>query len=180
MPGKPVSAAAERLTPAQARRLFGYNRRVFDRFVRRIRKQSRRFAHRRREIGHQTLFETLVHILNVQEVWIGFILQGRNSDAELEQLFRDPTRRPKDWKGFGRYRRRVEDGTRRYLARVTAAELARPVHAFWMPGRYVASDALWQVTLEQAHHLGEIIGALWQDDVEPPEMTWIRVGADRR
>lgn len=180
MPRRPISSPAELLTPAQARRLFGYNRRVFDRFVRRVRQQSKRAAHRRREIGHQSLFGTLVHILNAQEVWVGFILQGKNTDAELERLFRDPTRRPKDWNGFARYRRRVEEGTRRYLARVTTEALARPVHAFWMPGRYVASDGLWQVTMEQAHHLGEVIGALWQDDVEPPEMTWIRVGGDRR
>ena len=32
-----------------------------------------------------------------------------------------------------------------------------------------------QVTLEQAHHLGELIALFWQIDVEPPEMTWIDV-----
>lgn len=163
-------------SPSEAARLLEYNRAVFDRFVRRLSRLPWRVVSRRREIGHQTLFATLVHILNVHEVWIGYILQGRNSDAELERLFRDPTRRPQDWSGFQKYRRRVRDLTDAYLARLTARELSKPVRVFWMPGKYVASDGLLQTTFEQAHHLGEVIGSLWQGDIEPPEMTWIRVG----
>jgi hypothetical protein len=49
------------------------------------------------------------------------------------------------------------------------------VKAFWMPGDYTVRDAILQSTFEQAHHLGEIIGALWQDDRKPPDMTWIDV-----
>ena len=163
------------VTPAQARWIFRYNIRVFDRFVRRVRRLPWRSVRRRREIGHQSLFDTLVHILNVHEVWIGYILQGRDSDAELEALFQDASRHPTDWSGFRAYERRVWSGVEGYLARLTPREMARPVHAFWMPGKYVVSDALLQSTFEQAHHLGEIIGVLWQDDVKPPEMTWIPV-----
>jgi hypothetical protein len=32
-----------------------------------------------------------------------------------------------------------------------------------------------QVTFEQAHHTGELIALFWQQDIEPPEMTWIDV-----
>jgi uncharacterized damage-inducible protein DinB len=131
---------------------------------------------RRREIGHQSLLDTLVHILNVHEVWIGYILQDRSSDSELDALFRDTSRRPKDWRGFRAYDRRVWATVREFLVRLSARDASRPVHAFWMPGRYVVSDGLWQTSFEQAHHLGEIIGALWQDDLEPPAMTWIEVG----
>jgi uncharacterized damage-inducible protein DinB len=177
MPPRPTSAAGELLRPSQARRLFAYNERVFDRYVRAVRRLPWREATRQREIGHQSLFGTLVHILNVHEVWIGYILPGRSSDPELEKLFADPARKPRDWKGFARYRRRVRELVDSYLERLTPRELARPVHVFWMPGRYVASDALLQTTFEQAHHLGEIIGALWQQDLKPPEMTWIRVGS---
>jgi uncharacterized damage-inducible protein DinB len=176
----PISSADELLTPAQARRLFAYNRAVFDRFVRRLRAAPLRTVRRRREIGHQSLFDTLVHILNVQEVWIGYILAGRGSEPELERLFADPTRHPKDWAGFSRYRRRVRALVDRFLASVTATDLPREVRVFWMPGRYTASDGLLQVSFEEAHHLGEIIGAMWQDDREPPEMTWIGVGRARR
>lgn len=64
----------------------------------------------------------------------------------------------------------------RYLESATPHDLARRVRVFWMPGRYVAADGLLQATLEQAHHLGELISVLWQPDIQPPEMTWIRVG----
>jgi uncharacterized damage-inducible protein DinB len=174
-----VSDPSERLTPAQARRLFEYNHRVFDRFVRAVRRLPAKEARRRREIGHQSYFDTLVHILNVHEVWIGYILQRRGSDAELEALFQDRTRHPSDWAGFSRYQRRVWTTVGSYLSALTVRELSRPVHAFWMPGRYVVSDALWQTTFEQAHHLGEIIGAFWQQDREPPAMTWLEVGRRR-
>lgn len=176
MPRPPISAPGQLLTPAQARRLYWYNRAVFDRFVRRVRGLPGRAARRHREIGHQSLFDTLVHVLNVHEVWMGYVLTGRTSDAELERLFADPTRRPKDWRGFRAYSRRVWATVDRYLARASVRALHRPVHVFWMPGTYAASDGVLQATLEQAHHLGEIIGALWQDDLAPPEMTWIGVG----
>ncbi|MFI5415465.1 MAG: hypothetical protein ACHQ16_07430, partial [Candidatus Lutacidiplasmatales archaeon] len=53
--------------------------------------------------------------------------------------------------------------------------MGQPVKAFWMPGRYTVRDAFFQATMEEAHHLGELIGALWQDDSTPPDMTWIDV-----
>jgi uncharacterized damage-inducible protein DinB len=173
------SPRADLLSPAQARAIYAYNARAFARFARAIRRLPWRQVRRRREIGHQSLFDTLVHILNVHEVWLGYILQGRTSDPELEALFADPVRRPRSWPAFRRYERRVWETVDRYLAETTSRELRRPVHVFWMPGRYVASDGILQASIEQAHHLGEVIGALWQDDVEPPEMTWIRLTRSR-
>ena len=168
------------LAPSQVRALYQYNERVFDRFAHRVRHLGWSSARKDRGIGHGSLFGTLVHILNVEEVWIGYILQGRNSDAELEALFRDPVRKPKDWAGFARYRRRVRGIVANYMGHLDTRKLATPVHVFWMPGRYTASDGLLQVTIEQAHHLGEIIGACWQQGLEPPEMTWIRVSTSVR
>ena len=86
------------LTPAHARRLLAYNRRLFERYVRRIRKLPWSEASRDRRTGHQSLFGTLVHILNVHKVWIGYVLQGRSPDRELEKLFGDPTRKPGNWR----------------------------------------------------------------------------------
>jgi uncharacterized damage-inducible protein DinB len=177
MPQPPITGPSERLTPAQVRRLFAYNERVFDRFVRAVQRLPWRQAKRRRELGHQSLFGTLVHILNVHEVWVAYIVQGHDSDPELERLFNDTSRNPTDWKEFSAYNRRVWSSVHEYVDHVTVRQLGRPVKAFWMPGRYLASDGLLQSTFEQAHHLGEIIGALWQQDTEPPEMTWIRVGS---
>ncbi len=180
MPRPKRRPASGLLAPAQAREIFAYNIRLFDRFVRRVRRLPWRTVRRRREIGHQSLFQTLVHVLNVHEVWVGYVLPGRSSDPELERLFADPVRRPKDWRGFRTYEARVWGLVNDYLAHVTPSEMRRPVKVFWMPGRYVVSDGLLQTTFEQAHHLGEIIAALWQDDIEPPPMTWIEVANVRR
>lgn len=152
-----------------------YNRAVFYRFVRRVRNLSGKAATRRRGIGHESLFDTLVHILHVQEVWLVYIVRGRDSDKELGALFDDPRRHPTTWKDFDAYAERVWEEVATTARGLSPKTLARTVKAFWMPGRYTVRDALFQSTMEEAHHLGEIIGALWQDDRKPPDMTWIDV-----
>jgi uncharacterized damage-inducible protein DinB len=161
------------LPPSDARAIVEYNHALFDRYVTRVRRLSGKEATRKRGIGHESLFDTLVHILNVHEVWLVYIVRGRNSDDVLRPLFDDPRRHPTTWKGFDEYAERVWAGIDETVAGLTPRSLARPVKAFWMPGRYTVRDALFQTTMEQAHHIGEIIGALWQDDKRPPEMTWI-------
>jgi len=158
------------------RELLAYNRAVFDRFVRRLSRLPWKEVTRNREIGHETLFRTLVHILNVHEVWLVYIVPGRNS--ELGALFDDEDRHPTSWKTFRTYAERVWNGVDAVVRGLSERDLARPVKAPWMPGRYTVRDALFQTTIEQAHHLGEVIGALWQDDLASPEMTWIRVRSD--
>ena len=162
-----------------ARAIVEYNRGVFERFARRVRRLPGKEAFRRRGIGHESLFDTLVHILNVQEVWLVYIVRGRNSDKELGALFEDSRRHPRDWKGFDAYAKRVWAGVEETLAGLTPRALGRAVKVFWMPGDYTFRDAFFQTTIEEAHHLGEVIGALWQDDRRPPDMTWIDVRRGR-
>ncbi len=171
------------LGPGGAAELVRYNRAVFERFVRRVRRLPGTAATRRRGIGHESLFGTLVHILNAHEVWLVFIVHGRTSDPELEALFADPRRRPTTWNGFDAYAKRVWSGVDATVRDLTPRTLDRRVRVFWMPGVYTVRDAFLQTTFEEAHHLGEVIGALWQDDRKPPEMTWLGVRhalADRR
>jgi len=158
-----------------ARAIFDYNHATFDRFVRRVRNLPGKEATRKRGIGHESLFNTLVHILNVHEVWLSYVVPGRTSDRELEPLFNDPRRHPATWRGFNEYSARVWAGVDATLRGLTPRMLARPVKVFWMPGRYTVRDAILQTTMEEAHHIGEIIGALWQDDRKSPDMTWIDV-----
>jgi uncharacterized damage-inducible protein DinB len=61
----------------------------------------------------------------------------------------------------------------RLLRGLTDASLRRKLRAPWQPKACSLEDALMQVTLEQAHHTGEIIAMLWQEDLHPPEMTWL-------
>lgn len=160
-------------SPEDARALYAYNQAVFGRFVRRLRRLPWRQVSRKRGIGHESLFQTLVHILNVQEVWLAYIVRGRTSDAELQALFDDRRRKPSNWKEFDTYAKRVWDEVDATLRHATSRNLGRRVKVFWMPGRYTVRDAILQTTLEEAHHLGEVIAALWQDDTAPPDMTWL-------
>lgn len=168
-----MKASGAPLSVGAARALFLYNRSVFDRFAARVERLPTPASHRSRGIGHFSLFDTLVHILNVHEAWIVYILSGRG--RELSARFRESDRHPKGWTGFHIYGARVWTGVDRYIAGLTERELGRLVRAPWMPGRYTVSDALFQTSFEEAHHLGEIIGALWQEDRAPPDMTWIDV-----
>lgn len=156
-----------------ARRLTAYNEAVFARYARAAYRLPWRVAVRNQEIGHLSIFRTLVHILNVHEVWMLYIVQGRG--GELNELFRQSYRHPTDWAGFRPYSVQVWQGIRDFVSHLTPRTLSRPVKAPWMPGRYCVGDAVLQTTFEQAHHLGEIIGVLWQRDVEPPAMTWIEL-----
>ena len=163
-----------RLSPwEEARELTEFNREVFDRYARRVSRLSWSEATRDRETGHHSLFQTLVHVLHVQEVWLVYIVRGRN--RELPRLFRDPRRSPKSWKEFREYSRRVWSEIDQTVSNLGDRDFARRVKAPWMPGRYTVRDAFFQTTFEEAHHVGEVIGALWQDDREPPVMMWIPI-----
>jgi uncharacterized damage-inducible protein DinB len=164
-----------RLPPGDVLAIVEYDRDLFERFARKVRRLPGNAAFRKRGIGHESLFDTLVHIANVQEVWVLYINQGRNTDRELGALFENAARHPKDWKGFDAYTKRVWDEIVAVTAKLTPRQLAAPVTAFWMPGRYTRRDGYLQATLEEAMHIGEIIGALWQDDVATSDMTWIDV-----
>ncbi|TLZ70215.1 MAG: hypothetical protein E6K10_08545 [Methanobacteriota archaeon] len=63
----------------------------------------------------------------------------------------------------------------RFLTKLKDKDLDRGVQPEWKTRPHPLRDALLQVTFEQAHHLGELIALFWQQDVEPPEMTWIDV-----
>ena len=151
-------------------RLVRYDRTVFERFERAVVRLGWKAAIRNRETGHLSFKNTLVHILNVHEAWVVAVAQGK------WEIFDEPDRRPDavaSWALFRRYRNRVWAAEDAFLAGLTDARLQRRVRAPWMRGRYTLEDAFLQISFEQAHHLGEIIGAFWQMDRSPPVMTWI-------
>ena len=147
-----------------------YNRTVLERFERAIARRSWREAIADRGTGHLSLKNTLVHILNVHEAWLVAIAQER------WEVFDRPGRRPDEigsWKAYRAYRARVWAGIDELMGSLKERDLSRRVKAPWMPGRYTLKDAFFQSTIEQAHHLGEVIGVFWQHDWRPPKMTWI-------
>lgn len=162
---------------ATVRRLLAYDRAVFARFERAIVRRGWAAATEDHGTGHGSLKNTLVHILNVREAWLVAIPQKRWA------VFDAPGRRPDEvasWAQYRQYRDRVRAGVDALMDGITEADLARPVKAPWMPGRYRLEDAFYQQSYEQAHHLGEIIAVFWQQEWSPPEMTWIQNQAGPR
>jgi uncharacterized damage-inducible protein DinB len=41
--------------------------------------------------------------------------------------------------------------------------------------KYIARDVLLHILTEELHHRGEIIAILWQQDLQPPGMSWLSV-----
>jgi uncharacterized damage-inducible protein DinB len=152
------------------RRLIAYNRSVFLRFERSLERRSWKEATADEGTGHLSMKNTLVHILNVEEAWFVAVAQGR------WEIFDRKGRQPKEigsWKELRAYRDHVWAETDAFLATVSEKSLRGRLKAPWMPGRYTLEDACFQVTIEQAHHLGEVIAVYWQHDRSPPAMTWI-------
>jgi uncharacterized damage-inducible protein DinB len=161
------------LTVAGARRVFTYNEAVLDSFRRALEKLPWSTVTKDRGSGHLSMRNTFVHVLQLQDVWVNYVIPGNLSRWRAEGL-KDPDRL-KDWTEIRALQRKTWEGIERYLRKLTQRELRRKVHAPWMPGEYTVSDALYHVTLDQAHHVGELVALLWQDDIQPPETTWIKI-----
>ena len=157
------------MKPEDIRALMRYNRRVLERYELALRRLGWRQITRNRESGHLSLKDTYLHIVQVADGWLNFVVPGRVAAMGDRP---DPFRF-RDWRAIRRWTAGVWTGIDRQLSRLTPRELARRVQAPWMPGEYSVADAYLQVTFEQAHHLGEIIALYWQMDRAPPEMTWI-------
>ena len=163
-------------TPDEIRALFRYNRAVLDRYERALRRLSWRAVSRNRQSGHLSLKDTYLHILQVHDGWLNYIVPGRVS----ELAGRPDPYRLSSWNDIGRWKSRVWAGIDSGADKLTSRELRRTVRAPWMPGRYTVADAYFQTTLEQAHHLGEMIAMFWQMNRAPPEMTWIDTNRELR
>jgi uncharacterized damage-inducible protein DinB len=158
---------------ADVRRIYAYNWKVYDAYLDRLERLPWRVATQDSGSGHRSFKDTMVHILNVHDGWLNYVVPGR-----MRELARAKGRQPSEirsWTEVRAYRDRVRSGIDPFLRRLRPADLRRPVHAPWMPGRYTLEDTFFQTTLEQAHHLGEIIALLWQREIEPPDMTWIDI-----
>jgi uncharacterized damage-inducible protein DinB len=146
------------------------DREMFGRFERAVRRKGWAAATVDHGIGHGSLKNTFVHILNVQEAWLVAISQER------PEIFRRKGRRPNalgSWAELARYRDLVWAEVDELLGSLDERTLDRRVRAPWMPGRYTIEDAFAQASYEQAHHLGEVIAVFWQAGGRPPKMTWI-------
>jgi len=151
------------------RRIFSYNRLVLHSFFETLNKLPAETVSKNLEASHNSMKNTFTHILTVYDGWLNHARKGEPSgvpDSELDEAYQS-------MEAMGRYMKHVETGVDALLQELDDQMQALPVKVEWMEREHSLADALMQVTIEQAHHLGEIIALLWQHNVEPPEMTWI-------
>lgn len=153
------------------RRIFNYNRWVLHSFLETLDKLPLETVSKNLEASHNSMKDIFTHILTVYDGWLNHARKGETSgvpESELDEAFQSMDT-------MKRYMEHVETGVDALLRDLNDSMLASPVKVDWFEKEQSLADVLMQITLEQAHHLGEIIALLWQHDIEPPEMTWIGV-----
>ncbi|MDH2900574.1 MAG: DinB family protein [archaeon] len=158
-------------SPDYYRRLFAYNRKVFNAYLNALAKLPWKTLSKNMESSHYSMKDTLVHILTVYNGWLNYNVYGRSSEIPHET-----EHNPESYNSIGdirKFRDKVWLGVDELLDNLDDELLAKKVKAPWLPGSHYLADVLMQVSFEQAHHIGEIIAMMWQLDIEPPEMTWI-------
>ncbi len=158
-------------------RLYRYDRQVIENFLRKLERMPLKEATRNRGIGHLSLARTLIHVIRVHDAWLNYLAAGDIEGLRASHKIFLKLRTPSEAR---RYFRETWKGVDARIKKLTPKELRRSASAPWMPGRYTQADVLLQCSFEQAHHLGEVIGAMWQKDLVPPQMMWIPVVTGKR
>lgn len=151
-------------------RLVTYDRLAFENFRKELERRGWKEAVKDRGIAHGSFKNTMVHILNVHEWLLVGAAQGKT------EVWRDPEQAQEKVRSLAqlrRYRSRVWGEIDSLMAGLTESRLRRRVEVPWLLGKYALEDVFFQASFEQAHHLGEIIGAYWQMNMAPPQMMWI-------
>lgn len=156
------------------RKLLAYDKKVLDSYLSKCAKLPWKTVSKNMESSHYSIKNTLVHILTVYNGWLNYIAYGR-----AKEIPHDTKHNPENYhsmKEIRKFSNEVWKGVDQLLTNVDKDEsllLSKKLKAPWLPGRHSLNDVLMQTSLEQAHHIGEIISLFWQLDIEPPEMTWL-------
>ena len=154
------------------RRIYRYNRAVMDAYARKLERLPWSVVSKDRGATWHSMAGVFHHIVGVYDGWLRYVAQGRGVDEKTASRRWDSFASMADIRAF---HDAVWASVERLLDRLTDASLRHGVRAPWKPKACTLEDALLQVTLETAHHLGEIIAMLWQEDRRPPAMTWLDI-----
>jgi uncharacterized damage-inducible protein DinB len=160
------------VTAADIRSIYGYNWRVLRDFSEALAKLPKSEVLKNREATHGSMKDIFHHILTVHDGWLNVTAQGASADPVMREKDYDEVQ---SIDALRAYMEKIIEREGRLLGDLKDQDLERPVQPKWKERPHSLRDAMLQVTFEQAHHLGELIALFWQQDVEPPEMTWIDV-----
>ena len=159
-------------TASDLREIYRYNWRVLRDFCDALSKLPPEALVKDREATHHSMKNIFHHILSVHDGWLNVTAQGASADSAIREKDFDEVQSMDELRGYMERIIAKEEG---FLTKLKDKDLDRGVQPEWKTRPHPLRDALLQVTFEQAHHLGELIALFWQQDVEPPEMTWIDV-----
>ena len=152
------------------RRIFDYNEKVLRSFFDVLTRLPWETLSKDMGASQGSMKNIFIHILAVYNGLINHIALGRSDSIPWEK--HDPNNYH-SMSQIAEFMSAVWDGVASFIGDLNDSDLSKKITAPWMEREHEMSDFLFQVTLEQAHHLGEIIALLWQMNVEPPSMTWI-------
>lgn len=152
--------------------MYRYNHEVLEAYCRKLERLPWPIVAKDRETTWHSMAGVFHHILTVYDGWLNYLVQGRGADEQTASRRWDSFTSMEDIRA---YYEAVWTSVDRLVDGLTDARLRKKVKAPWQPKACPLEDALIQVSFEQAHHLGEIIAMLWQEDIRPPEMTWLRI-----
>ena len=153
------------------REVFAYNWRVLRDFGAALERLPAAEAAKDRGATYGSMKNVFHHILSVHDGWLDVTAQGASADPAMREKDFDEVSIA-ELRGYLEKIIAKEDV---FLSKLKEKDLDRTIQPAWKERPHPVRDALAQVTLEQAHHVGELIALFWQQDVEPPEMTWIDV-----
>jgi uncharacterized damage-inducible protein DinB len=161
------------VTAADFRSIYAYNWRVLRDFGEALAKLPKEALLKNREATHGSMKNIFHHILSVHDGWLNVTAQGASADPPMREKDFDEV---SSMEPLRKYLEKIIAKEDQFLKKLKEKDLDRGIQPEWKERPWPLRDAFLQVTLEQAHHLGELIALFWQQDVEPPEMTWIDVG----
>ena len=153
------------------REVFAYNWRVLRDFGAALERLPAAEAKKDRGATYGSMKNIFHHILSVHDGWLNVTAQGGSADPAMREKDFDEASIA-ELRG---YLEKIIAKEESFLSGLKEKDLDRRIQPAWKERSHPIRDALAQVTLEQAHHVGELISLFWQQDVEPPEMTWIDV-----
>ncbi len=159
-------------TANDLRELYRYNWRVLRDFGDALSKLPPEALLKDREATYGSMKNIFHHILSVHDGWLNVTAQGASADPAMREKDFDEVESMDELRA---YLEKIIAKEERFLSTLKDKDLGRGVQPEWKTRPHPLRDALLQVTFEQAHHLGELIALFWQQDIEPPEMTWIDV-----
>ncbi len=124
-----------------------------------------------RETAWLSMKDTFLHIMQVEDTWINYSIQGLD---DPNRPF--PYHKYQTWNVLIDYNQAVTLKTKKYLSNIHKEDLLKPVFRVNNDGVRRTSfvkGVLIHVFTEELHHRGEIIAILWQMDIQPPDMGWL-------